>query len=703
LFEYVMPIGSLCLYTAIYFLLSRFLVSQRVSLSEEKYSKFNYYFLIVLLLNTALLLVNKEHKLIVLSLSIVWLFLFIWLPIRIFVAKPFTFILPKRAWFALLCFVTMQNMAIFIPLIINPMTVGNDYFNIPEKTILKSGRIVDNLDYINKHNIAGLQIYDPRKDLGQNPVVKAGTNLDNQIDKVLISSKIYSEEEIDFIEKNENELLNQAKAGWFFYHHGYNFGPMNALSLGASAYSQTMVYGWLNTVVQSKILDSMGMLNFQGYFKTYFAEYLIYFILFQVGIWLIFRRLNSVVFASILALSALMLLGIELIRLAPGFNPVRHAFDIPVFYWLHQYFVKESKIFLFLSCILALFSIFWSKDFGLFLAVSAGGAVFFKGIIHQPFLSWPIFVGCLTIATGILIYFYPAPGANPTAFYMLLGVGSPNASSGVIFYLLIVVTILFGSTIILNKTKADMALVAGFALYFCQTIIYYIWYPSLHHLFGAAPCFILWFVWLLNAWVNDGAEPKIAKRETLVLCLLFICVYIPASISFYWTQYKYAQTFKSHQLFNWTSEKASFLTTMEPTLFEEASNLIKLYSPNKNGIFIISKYDHILPILAGKYSEMPYNELPTNLVSRKEVELASESILKSNAPLFFADTDIGRNLKGEIPLETDPVVVELGLFSEARARAMVLQGLNDVFTLVTTKYVRCKSGRLISVYCRKTE
>jgi len=34
---------------------------------------------------------------------------------------------------------------------------------------------------------------------------------------------------------------------------------------------------------------------------------------------------------------------------------------------------------------------------------------------------------------------------------------------------------------------------------------------------------------------------------------------------------------------------------------------------------------------------------------------------------------------------------------------MVLQGLNDVYTRVADSYVRCESGRLISVYCRKPD
>jgi hypothetical protein len=83
--------------------------------------------------------------------------------------------------------------------------------------------------------------------------------------------------------------------------------------------------------------------------------------------------------------------------------------------------------------------------------------------------------------------------------------------------------------------------------------------------------------------------------------------------------------------------------------------------------------------------------------------VASEAILQNKPAFLFVDSDIGRNLNGEIPIESDPVAIQLGLFGEANARVMVLEGLNEVYTLVASKYERCEAGRLISVYCRKPD
>ena len=91
------------------------------------------------------------------------------------------------------------------------------------------------------------------------------------------------------------------------------------------------------------------------------------------------------------------------------------------------------------------------------------------------------------------------------------------------------------------------------------------------------------------------------------------------------------------------------------------------------------------------------------MVSPKEVEVASSAILKNKPAFLFADSDIGKNLSGEIPIAYDPATIDMELYSEAKGRAMVLEGLNDVYIRVANKYVRCVTWWLIPVYCRKSD
>lgn len=767
LLQFVLPTVALFSQYAIFLALAKVFSPDLTKLfSKEQVPIVALHFLSVVAVNGVLLFAAHAGVLRLSILATLWLLLFLWFPLYSLQNRLRVPVMSSLAWGILLAAISLQYAAIFAPLISGPMLIENDYLNISERTIMKSGQVVDNLAYINEHQIAGYHLYDPRKDGGHNPPARTGTELKiencqlaNQylraiseehkykyscddvahtlivrppmtldeksaLDKLQLTPEervrlngffitsselgatyknhIYSEDERDFIGRNVVELLNQAKAGWFFYHHSYFFGPMNALSLGASPYSQTMVYGWLSTVTVGALLDRFGMMNYQGYFKVYFAAYLAYFAIFLLGVWAIFRRLGLALFAVILSISALLLLGIELIRLAPGFNPLRHFFDIPAFYLFFRYLSKERRSYLIYACALALFGILWSSDFGLFLSLSIGGAALLRALRQRPIQQFPLFMGVITIVAAILLYFFPMPGRNPTAIYVVLGAGSPLTPTGLILAVLMVINVLLVAVILGKQQEHYKTLTIALLFYSVQSLIYFIWYPSWHHLLGVAPVHILLLVALFHGWATqDQDEKNISRRQTLILIPLLLFIYLPVAAHFYWKQHAYYQTFKNHQLYKWSFEKASFMSVMDPSLFVEAANLIKQYSPNEKGIFIVSRYDHILPVLAGKYSAMPYIELPTNLVSVRENIVAANAILKYRPSFLFVDTDIRRSLNSEIPVKMDPVSVILHLYGEAKGRAMVLQGLNDVFSKVADKYVLCESGRLISVYCRK--
>lgn len=769
LLEFVLSVVALFSQYTIFIVLSKvFAPALTRLLDKEQLSIIAFLFLTVTSVNGILLLTPPAGELRFAILAALWLVSYLWLAFYSVQNKLHVPAMSNLAWRILLTVMAIQYAAIFTPLITEPMQIENDYLNIPDSTMLKSGQVVDNLAFINEHQIAGFQLFDPRKDGSQNSPVSAGTSvqmencqlvyrylrainkeynykyscddetntlivrppmtLDDKsaLDKLQLSTEdrmrldelyissvelaneskkhVYSEDEKDFIGRNDNDLQRKTLAGWFFYHHNYYFGPMAALSLGATQYSQAMVYGWLNTVTVGALLDRFGMMNYQGYFKVFFASYLVYFAIFLLGIWAIFRRLGLVLFAAVLSISALFLLGIEYIRLAPGFNPLRHIFDILVFYLFYRYLSQERKSYLIFACVLALFAILWSKDFGLFLSISIGAATLLRLLNRRPIQRFPLFMGGITILAALLLYFYPVPGANPTAIYMILGVGSPPTPPEYILGALMVIGMLLVMVILIKQKEHYQTLTIALLLYSVQSITYFIWYPSWHHILAVAPVHILLLVALFHGWITrDQDEKNISRRQTVVLVPLLLLMYLPVAAYFYWKQHSYYQTFKNHPLYDWSFEKASFMSIMDPSLFVEAVNLINQHSQKDKGIFLVSKYDHILPILAGKYSAMPYNELPTNLVSQKEIEVAAGAILKNKPAFLFVDQDIGRSLNGEIPAENDPATIYLSLYGEARSRVMVMQGLNYVYARVADKYVRCKSGRLISVYCRKPD
>jgi len=750
LLQYVIPVLMMFIYFPLVTFLTKWLVADGSRYRGDNFPRVWDFYLVLITTNVGLLIANKERLALLGVLSVLWLLLFLWFPLSVhlnrWLTRPTWFvswIAAKVKWFwgIAICLVLIHYVTIFVPMIVGPLMIGQDYVHVSSRTILSDGKVVDNLDYINEHKINNLQIYDPRKSTA-GTMVKVDdcrvfqqtlalfnrelvTDYDCEVKTNILTARLpfmsleedafkylriesVSDEEKDFIRLNtEGDLENQKKKGWFFFHHGYNFGPMNALSLGAAPDKQTMVYGWLSTVTQGRVLESLGMMNYQGYFKAFFSNYLIYFMVYMLGIWLIYKDPGTVAFAGLLAVSALLFLGTELIRLGPGFNPMRHFFDVPAFYLLYRYLSDKRNIYLFAATALALFAILWSKDFGAYLSLSIGGALFVYGLRVRPFQRLPLIIGLLTVVSALSLYLYPMPGANPTSIYMLLGVGSPLAAPKEIFNLILLVGVLLLCTLWVRQDAVYKTLTIGMALYFVQSLTYFIWYPEWHHLWGVAPVFILWMTALYHGMTSCQRDRNaVVTLQVPVFVLLLLLIYVPAYAHFSKERKAYTQQFEHHQLYQWNFARGSFASTMDPSLFEGAVALIDQYSADK-GIYIISKYDHILPVLAGRYSAMPYNEVMTNMASAKEVDVAAKAILENKPQYLFVDSDIGHifieNVKKSDSAAHLAVQQVQAFYGEAVARERLLGQLNDVYLKVADKYVKCKSGGLISVYCRKPD
>jgi hypothetical protein len=138
---------------------------------------------------------------------------------------------------------------------------------------------------------------------------------------------------------------------------------------------------------------------------------------------------------------------------------------------------------------------------------------------------------------------------------------------------------------------------------------------------------------------------------------------------------------------------------MDPAYFVDSISLIQTYAPSDNAIYLISKYDNFLPFLAKKYSAMPFFDLQWFLLTAKEVNLCIERIETQKPPYLFVDTDIERDLNGEI------VTADLRFISgpggESLMRVQRLNLLKDIFRAVKKDYEPVKHGMLLTVYKRK--
>ena len=131
-------------------------------------------FLTAVIVNGVLLLTSSVAVLRLAILSVLWSVLYLWIPLYCIQKKLSALAMSNLSGRILLAVMVVQYAAVFVPLITGPMLIENDYLNIPERTILKSGQVVDNQTYINDHKIAGFHLYDPRKDEGHNPPARTG-------------------------------------------------------------------------------------------------------------------------------------------------------------------------------------------------------------------------------------------------------------------------------------------------------------------------------------------------------------------------------------------------------------------------------------------------------------------------------------------------------------------------------------------------
>ncbi len=694
-----------------------------------------------------------------------WLFFVMLLPMLWLTIPLKTLPLIPR-WFcrAAIVFLLAQVWFIFQPLIFKPMLIENDYMDIPGQTQLQTGEWVDTTQFVNDHDIGGLFKYDPRIDQGAEPelppnsyvVVPATPLLDkflamNEYEQkyhliydrpthqlsvkgeipgkqyfmlsavfdetsdqqkiaqlVLLSvqqrdayqHRVYTPLEWNFIEKNLIEFIDQSRTAWFFYHHNYFFTPIFAAAQGADLSQITMVYGWYNTIAFSKILTWMGGVNYQNYFHLFFSFYPPYYLGFLLLVLFIFRRVEYGLLALLISVASLLGIGIELIRLWPGLNPVRHLFDLPALFCFYLYARDRRITQLLLSYGFSFIALACSKEFGLFLIASISTTVVLRAAYERSGL-WPsflaVFMSCIALGGFIVI-----PGKNPNFAYFLLGIGSPMTHASVVFTALLCSGLFYFAAVLFRDLKDPVNYFWLAVMFYSQLLmIYVLWFPMPHHLLNIAVplsllvcCFIYLLIRYTHAVMNERALLNLA------LMLVFI-VYIPTAFSFYFHEKNYYRNFATHKVYVWPFPTAGFQSTMQPELFSSAVQLIDQYAPEKS-IYIISRYEALLPILAGKYTAMPYNELLTNLQNTNDYQLLADYFQLKKPRYLFVDTDIDRNFYHDIFMPDDPLTKEFKLSLSSYDRAFTLRVLKNAFDAVRKDYRPIAKSELITVYERVT-
>lgn len=686
--------------------------------------------------------------------------------------------------------VSLTWVVIYFPLIFKPFHVMNDFMDIPEQTVLNHGQIVDNTRFINTHRIGGWYLYDPRKDNGvlgssqdivqislpkvallelfltapahalfvyddATHVLSLKGNMDSEAYKDLLDiykydpksaesinvlftksnqiahfykTRVYTPEEQDFIAKNAMENKIKTMPGWFFFHHSWVLNSILAMSLDA-AQKQVLIYGWGSTVFLKNVMLLLGGVNFQNYFKVAFAFYPIYFFVFLATLYGVFRRVDFVCIGAVLFSVSMMKLQYLAILLAPGYNPIRHVFDMLIilffFFYLKKNVTAQSSLnatshglsarsmnnqlqknnqgYLFASLLLGFLSILWSKDFGLFLVLALIGTNIIRAWVMDGF-SWKSLLFFLSsFVVAVVLYCLPLHGANYNLAYMLLGYTLPQISTFVIYMILVVLGV--GYLLHLtyrNKVDSPYYWLSICLFFYVQAqLIYYVWCPSPEHFLVLAPTLImLGLVW---AVLFKEKESKALKKGTvrigLLVCILLFGFYAVTLVRFYKDRLAYEKNFSTHIVYDWLFRHAKFQTTMHPALFSEAIRFIHHYESHP-AMYIISKYDAILPVLAHRYQALPVVNMMLDLMSYDDIERCVQAINRDKPQYIFVDTDIARERRTDILSESDSLVAD-GYYHESYVRALAHKSSQQLFVRIQNDYQAIEKGRLLTVYQRK--
>jgi hypothetical protein len=136
------------------------------------------------------------------------------------------------------------------------------------------------------------------------------------------------------------------------------------------------------------------------------------------------------------------------------------------------------------------------------------------------------------------------------------------------------------------------------------------------------------------------------------------------------------------------------ISTINPEPINKGINIIRKYSADGYGIYIISRYDNLLPFLAERYSLMPFFEMSWHLFSDWESKQAIEMLRNRKPRYLFVDTHMGgENYMWDILYPY--------FYNESASRRGRNMEMNKVFMAVSEDYEKIEEGPLLSVYRRK--
>ena len=503
---------------------------------------------------------------------------------------------------------------------------------------------------------------------------------------------------IAILDKLDFQIRWQVYSRGFIHHHNHLFGAAHAYIKGKPLKDIFMQYGVGTTIGLALILQALGRVDYPTYIRVYYLAYPLYYLFF---FWLgsvILRDKKYSTIQIFLSTAFFLLTSYLFFKLAPGFSPYRHFFDIFIVWTIFMYCKTTHKRWLLGAIGFSWLAILTNLHFGLMLFVSLWGMLFVKVVANWKNKNkFEIFSLALAALGGLLITYISRVGSISYEGYFLAGLlGFPFTN----LLLFIIFLLVMGCYLLITyawhkKSVYNYPLL--FLVFYSQGVcLYYLRSAVPHHIYHTAPIFI--FTLLVAFKLFEEIRKKNWETFKTILCLISAVFFWAQIQPFYHSYRNEMKKFRNKQIFFWNFPNTHFETLMPIEPFAQAANLIQKYNSD-NGVYIISQYDNILPLISDKYTNMPFIDLQWFLTTQKEFDLVLNTLHREKPLYLFVDTDILRNPAEDI---IHPSTPEIGyLYEESLWRAQRLNLLGDIFRAVQNDYELVERGDLISVYKRK--
>lgn len=704
--------------------------------------------------STALTLVLAQIGIIVFTLMVFLKFLFQGTNYALAIYKA-TSSGTRLMW---ICLSTMLLLlcSIYYPIATNNLPYLNEYLNIPSSLSKPIFGMTNSIDVINSMSKAGLHIRNMTEPAGpvkrptlsvleknrDSAVVFAHDNKDlyyfDFFSNALVamatipifdSASLQTvtgaspEDVTKFIEyTNEREKLKLAPVSiaettalehlrfnlhwqilsrWYFHHHNFFWGPALKLGAGMELKSIFFQYGLVGGVLQYSVVKYlMGEFQIPNYFFFWSIIFVLYFVVFHLGIFSITGSKPLTIFSSIFFLSFLLSQQYEYIFLGPGLNPIRHFFDIPAFFLVNRFFVTKSRS-AFLGFILfSLINFIFNPEFGVFCSVALLFSVAVYLWVHNLRNCFFVSVGIASVICHLFLWAVLKTGQDVAVSLYLGGYFSPVYIRVRLFAFFLFIaalgTLLMVRPPSLRKLAPDGFMFLAALLYVALLFIYPLFGVSWNHVVNISPIII--FAGIIGIGYVLTQFSKFRKPILVCLTGTSILFFMSSAKNFLKTKATYQNELKKYEVVRWQLKNNLILTQIPEKPIKASISLIEKYANRERQIAMISRFDNILSIVSEKAMSLPGHELIGFLFSKFEYQMVISAIEQQKPAILFTDRDILISSVDELIDHNTP---SLGyLHSESKMRLERVNRLKALFGEIRASYKKIDEGGLLIVWKR---